>query len=843
MKKKFVFLIALALFSVFQPFSSFGQSNQYLHFDGVDDHILRDSAVQVLTGSTEASMAGWFYSDALVYGSGMMSIRGGGSGDGKMYILQLSNGALECRLITSTGLHQVVGPAGTIQANVWQHIAWVYNGSTVELFIDGASIGSSSASGTFVSVDRPFTVGKSIEGNLNFMFKGRADEVSLWSKALSLTDIQNMIANELTGNETDLELYYKFDQGIPGGDNTSLNELTSNLTSGDLDADLTNFALMGATSNFNGVLESGVQAISFPSIANKVITSLAFDLNAIASSGLAVNYNIVSGPATISGNTVTLTGSAGEVIVEASQPGNSTYSAATTLTNSFQVFDPALQFANIDARNPLSGDVYSPNLEPIQLAGIVDIDYSDLFSVQSVDFKVNGQSIVVEDWGNTHYTGWWTPTANGTATFEIIATNNFGASITETINFNVVGTAPTTAPDAFSDVWVYSDVYSVEVDGVLPSYTGAFDQINGLLDIQCPSGGCDPWDRVSHIEVKGHNGEWYEIIRYLTPYGVACNHSIDLTDFMSLLQGKVTFRISLGTSGNGFLYSLNLDYVSGTPVNSFSKVDKLWNQTYAFGDMADLTPCEGYTINYDNSINSSKIKLVSTGHGWGDNNTDNAAEFHEDTHHIHVNNIEKFSQHNWNDCNPNPDDCSPQNGTWYHNRAGWCPGSIAQWFDFDMTEYVNDPSIELDYIFNQSYQDLCHPNNVNCITGVTCSDCNAGFNPHLVVNSYLISYSDQPIDLTEQVDLLSTDEIIQSEIDMSIYPNPSFGKFDVSVPLNTGVSWISIYDVKGNLILKKNFQDGYNMVFPIDLTGIDRGVYMVVVSTEKGNYTRKVVVE
>jgi hypothetical protein len=98
------------------------------------------------------------------------------------------------------------------------------------------------------------------------------------------------------------------------------------------------------------------------------------------------------------------------------------------------------------------------------------------------------------------------------------------------------------------------------VESELPSYQGAFDDIQATLTITCPPGGCDPWDRVSSIEVKGHNGEWYEIIRYLTPYGVACGHNIDLTDFMSLLQGKVTFRGNLGTQGNGFLYTLRLDY-------------------------------------------------------------------------------------------------------------------------------------------------------------------------------------------------------------------------------------------------------------------------------------------
>lgn len=57
-----------------------------------------------------------------------------------------------------------------------------------------------------------------------------------------------------------------------------------------------------------------------------------------ASSGLAVSLSIKSGPATIAGNVVTLTGG-GTVVVAANQYGNATYSSATEVTTSFLVVD------------------------------------------------------------------------------------------------------------------------------------------------------------------------------------------------------------------------------------------------------------------------------------------------------------------------------------------------------------------------------------------------------------------------------------------------------------------------------------------------------------------------
>jgi parallel beta-helix repeat protein len=89
------------------------------------------------------------------------------------------------------------------------------------------------------------------------------------------------------------------------------------------------------------------QAITFPAIANKSYGSSPFTLTASASSGLPVSYRVVSGPAQVSGSTVTLTGS-GTVTIEASQSGNSNYAAANKLTRSFMVTRTIISAAATD---------------------------------------------------------------------------------------------------------------------------------------------------------------------------------------------------------------------------------------------------------------------------------------------------------------------------------------------------------------------------------------------------------------------------------------------------------------------------------------------------------------
>lgn len=838
MKKSLIHLLSCLLLTTATVLS--GQTNQYLHFDRVDDYVEVPNASEYIANSSEISFAGWFYTDELAYGQGLMSIRGGGSGTGEMYLIQLSDGILESRLITTAGFHEVVAPAFSIVPQTWQHIAWVYDGSEVKLYFDGVLKGSTPASGTITSTDKPFTIGKCLLGGFNFVFGGQSDEVSLWSKALSQQDIQDMMANELTGTEDGLEAYYKFNQGVPGGDNTSISTLTSEVGGSDRDGNLIDFGLMGNESNFGGVLDVSFQAITFPQIPNKLISDVPFQLEASASSGLPVSYEIVSGPATLNGDMVTLDGVSGEVIIKASQGGDGTFDPAQDLTNVFQVIDPDENVPSIDARSPLAGDVFVPALKPIQLAAIATIEYPELFSVTDMKFEINGEEITPKDWGNEHYTAWWTPPAYGSFAVNIIGTNNFGATATETVNINIVDQATNTSVLAMDEVWADINNGVVEVEAELPSYLGAYDEIQGQLVIGCPTGGCDEWDRISGIEVKGHNGEWYEIIRYITPYGVACNGSfIDLTDFMSVLQGKIRFRVYLGTLGNGFLYSLNLEYNAGEPTYPYSSITELWKETYDFGNPIDQQPVPTRNIELPSNADAAKLKLVSTGHGWGDNNTANAAEFHEDTHHIWVNGAETFEQYNWYDCNPNPDGCSPQNGTWFFDRAGWCPGAIAQWFDYDMTAYVDQNQVSFDYIFNEDYVDLCNADNPNCISGVTCDNCNDGFNPHLIVASYLISNGNAPLD--EGI-VLDADETQAHQLNFQAFPNPTSDLLNITFTETVTDLQIRIINSVGQVVQVEQ-ADGRTMSLSINLSDLPTGIYSVEVSSSEGIGIQKVIVE
>ncbi|MFY0625364.1 MAG: Ig-like domain-containing protein [Reichenbachiella sp.] len=102
------------------------------------------------------------------------------------------------------------------------------------------------------------------------------------------------------------------------------------------------------TANYNGaettasfeviepVIELQDQTITFDAISDKVYGDVAFEISAISSSSLDVSFSIVSGPISLDGNLVAITG-AGEAVIAADQIGDESFNAATQETQSFTI--------------------------------------------------------------------------------------------------------------------------------------------------------------------------------------------------------------------------------------------------------------------------------------------------------------------------------------------------------------------------------------------------------------------------------------------------------------------------------------------------------------------------
>ena len=134
------------------------------------------------------------------------------------------------------------------------------------------------------------------------------------------------------------------------------------------------------------------QIIAFPQIAEKTFGDLPFLLSASASSGLPVVFSLLSGPATLSGDTMTLTG-AGTVTLQASQAGDSTYPPADDVEQTFFVSkaQQTITFPVINDRT-LSDS-------PFELTGSASSRLPLVFSLVSGPATLSGSTVTLTGGG------------------------------------------------------------------------------------------------------------------------------------------------------------------------------------------------------------------------------------------------------------------------------------------------------------------------------------------------------------------------------------------------------------------------------------------------------------
>ncbi len=590
-----------------------------------------------------------------------------------------------------------------------------------------------------------------------------------------------------------------------------------------------------------GVIQSSIaatgqqnQLITFPSISDKYSTDVPFSLNATSSAGLAITYSVISGSATINGSMVTLNGG-GTVRVKAEQMGNSSYYAAEQIA-SFEVTDLATISPEISTRLTDDYPIVMENLKAYPVYINSSILFEDSLTIDSVTVTIDGNSNLAE-LATGFYYYLWTPNSYASHQVEITtyASNGQSASISKSIS--VENNASDQNATTISGVNItfggtnsrwFTGTYS------LPQHVGSFDQVIANLTVTCPNtpNACDDWDRYAYIMIKGPDGNWIQLFNYITPYGVACNHSLDVTDYESLLQGEFEFRVFIDTWGSGgWVLSLDFDYKAGTPTYDYSRVDEIWDGKFDFGNPTNLQPLDTVSYNFHPNTMDAKLKLTTIGQGWGNNNSQNAAEFYHATNFIYINNNQEFVHDLWNDCNPNPDNCTGQQGTWMHSRAGWCPGAISVPFDMNMNSFVQN-SVELSYIFDPTYTDFCHPNNPNCVDITTCPDCNDDYKATYAVDAHIISYGTTPLLYGS-----SPNGFINQEVnyELSVFPNPTKSNFKMNAQTEIGKCKVTIQTVNGQALKTYYFNSTSQLSnFNFDVSELPNGVYFINLENQKG---------
>ncbi|MBN2127903.1 MAG: LamG domain-containing protein, partial [Sedimentisphaerales bacterium] len=167
-----------------------GYDGGALEFDGRKDYIYAPMApilpsqtvcLWVKTREAPASILGWSNAHPTH-----------GTHDKELYVN--ADGRVEWRIWTAAD--NIVTSVKTIRDGHWHHLAGVYTDEgTTELYLDGVSQGSNSASGIYNAYASPYlTVG--IESMQSRYLVGAVDDVRVYDKALSLAEIEEVMRGD-----------------------------------------------------------------------------------------------------------------------------------------------------------------------------------------------------------------------------------------------------------------------------------------------------------------------------------------------------------------------------------------------------------------------------------------------------------------------------------------------------------------------------------------------------------------------------------------------------------------------------------------------------------------------
>jgi hypothetical protein len=226
-----------------RTFSTQLEWNNALNFDGVDDYVsLANTTSAWNTITTNLTLEAWVRTTSNSLEQIIVHKEDNTAG----YAIFISAlGIPYASVATNTGWANAIGTS-VVPINQWTHIAGVYNGSQIFLYVNGALITTVNKTGSISNLTNNTRIGSDMNGAR--LFSGALDEVRIWNVARTQSQIQAAMYNAIPTNSTGLLAYYPFDQGIANATNTSFTAATD-IKSG-LTGTLANFALTGNASNW-----------------------------------------------------------------------------------------------------------------------------------------------------------------------------------------------------------------------------------------------------------------------------------------------------------------------------------------------------------------------------------------------------------------------------------------------------------------------------------------------------------------------------------------------------------------------------------------------------------------
>ncbi|GEM_PF-6113247 len=178
-----------------------GKYNNGIQFDGVNDFVSSTNFIS-LSPSTSTTIMAWVKLTSTV--ASQVIIAKGTAANSQYYIREQAGGAVRFFITAGGSGATLTTAAGVITANTWYHIAGVYNGTDLRIYVNGALVGGPlSKTGNMVDNGLGVAIGGHTDAALPL--GGIIDDTRIYNRALTLSEIQTDLNSPLGGGAGDAQ--------------------------------------------------------------------------------------------------------------------------------------------------------------------------------------------------------------------------------------------------------------------------------------------------------------------------------------------------------------------------------------------------------------------------------------------------------------------------------------------------------------------------------------------------------------------------------------------------------------------------------------------------------------
>ncbi|KAF5434956.1 Concanavalin A-like lectin, partial [Candidatus Methanophagaceae archaeon] len=173
--------------------STTGKFGKSVHFSSSDADKVSIPDSDVFGITDKMTVSAWIYPSNIVDYGRIVTKAWASSGDPwcifSLYFDTSASSNINF-LVTTNGAYSQATSTATISLNKWTYVVGTYNGSEIDIYVNGLKSGDASKTGNLNTNNQPVTIGTSSRYS-NQDFEGYIDEVVMYNRSLSAEEIRN----------------------------------------------------------------------------------------------------------------------------------------------------------------------------------------------------------------------------------------------------------------------------------------------------------------------------------------------------------------------------------------------------------------------------------------------------------------------------------------------------------------------------------------------------------------------------------------------------------------------------------------------------------------------------